>query len=111
VTEDQFALITTDPAITHGQPTIAGTRVLVSVVLDCLAAAITTEEILAEYQSPKKGSGLRPPKEPPSPEMSWFPSHFGVRVARLDLADLAGTIAIVEPVRLRIRRPPSEPGL
>ncbi len=44
-------LITTDPAICHGQPTIAGTRVLVSVVLDCLAAGMTTGEILAEYPS------------------------------------------------------------
>lgn len=51
VTQDQFDLITTDPAICHGQPTIARTRVMVSIVLDCLAAGMTTAEILAEYPS------------------------------------------------------------
>lgn len=51
MTEDQFSLIATDPAVAHGQPTIAGTRVQVSVVLDCLAAGMTTEEILGEYPS------------------------------------------------------------
>lgn len=44
-------LIATDPAIAHGQPTIAGTRIMVSVVLDCLAAGMTIEKILAEYPS------------------------------------------------------------
>ena len=48
---EQLDLITTDPAICHGQPTIAGTRVMVSVVLDALAAGMTTKEILAEYPS------------------------------------------------------------
>lgn len=33
----------------HGQAVIAGTRVPVSVVLDCLAAGMTVEEIVAEY--------------------------------------------------------------
>ncbi len=51
VTQDQVALIATDPAVCHGQPTLAGTRVLVSVVLDCLAAGMTTDEIRAEYPS------------------------------------------------------------
>lgn len=51
VTQDQFELIITDPAICHGQPTIARTRVMVSVVLDCLAAGMTPAEILAEYPS------------------------------------------------------------
>jgi hypothetical protein len=32
----------------HGQAVIAGTRVVVSVILDCLAAGMTTEEITAE---------------------------------------------------------------
>lgn len=51
MTHAKFERITSDPAICHGQPTIAGTRVLVSVVLDCLAAGMTTSEILAEYPS------------------------------------------------------------
>lgn len=51
MTEDQFALITTHPAFARGQPAIAGTRVLVGVVLDCLAAGMTTEEIVGEYPS------------------------------------------------------------
>jgi len=33
----------------HGQAVIAGTRVPVSVILDCLAAGITAEGITAEY--------------------------------------------------------------
>lgn len=35
----------------HGQAVIAGTRVPVSVVLDCLAAGMTADEIVAEYPS------------------------------------------------------------
>jgi uncharacterized protein (DUF433 family) len=33
----------------HGQAVIAGTRVPISVILDCLAAGMTAEEITAEY--------------------------------------------------------------
>ncbi len=40
-----------DPAICHGQACIAGTRVLVSVLLDNLAAGWPEEEILASYPS------------------------------------------------------------
>ncbi len=58
MTQDQFDLITTDPAICHGQPTIAGTRVMVSIVLDCLAAGMTTTEIIAGYPSLTK-EGIR----------------------------------------------------
>jgi len=38
-----------DPKICHGQAVIEGTRVMVSVILDCLAAGMTETEILAEY--------------------------------------------------------------
>lgn len=51
MTQAKFDLIATDPVICHGQPTIAGTRVLVSVVLDCLAAGMPTDAILTEYPS------------------------------------------------------------
>ncbi len=44
-----MALISADPQVMHGQAVIAGTRVPVSVILDCLAAAMAAEEITAEY--------------------------------------------------------------
>ena len=44
-------LVTIDPAVCHGQPCISGTRVMVSVVLDNLAAGLTYDEILHEYPS------------------------------------------------------------
>jgi uncharacterized protein (DUF433 family) len=49
VTSEQLKLISADPAVMHGQAVIAGTRVPVSVILDCLAAGMTAEEITAEY--------------------------------------------------------------
>jgi uncharacterized protein (DUF433 family) len=43
-------LISSDPLVMlHGQAVIAGRRVPVSVVLDCLAAGMTVDEIVAEY--------------------------------------------------------------
>ena len=41
--------ITTDPAVCHGRACIRGTRILVSVVLDNLAAGVSLEEILESY--------------------------------------------------------------
>ena len=41
--------ITVDPAICHGKVCIKGTRIMVSVVLDNLAAGLKPEEILASY--------------------------------------------------------------
>jgi uncharacterized protein (DUF433 family) len=49
VTADQLEMISTDPGVMHGQAVIAGIRVPVSVILDCLAAGMTAEEITAEY--------------------------------------------------------------
>jgi uncharacterized protein (DUF433 family) len=49
VSAPQLELISSDPLVMHGQAVIAGTRVPVSVVLDCLAAGMTVEEIVAEY--------------------------------------------------------------
>jgi uncharacterized protein (DUF433 family) len=43
--------ITVDPQICHGKACIQGTRVLVSVVLDNLAAGLSFDEILASYPS------------------------------------------------------------
>ena len=43
--------ITVDPAVCHGQACIKGTRIMVAVVLDNLAADVNTEEILRSYPS------------------------------------------------------------
>jgi uncharacterized protein (DUF433 family) len=42
-------LISIDPNICHGQACIKGTRIMVSVILDCLAAGMREQEILGEY--------------------------------------------------------------
>jgi len=42
-------LIEADPSVLHGQVRIRGTRVPVSVVLDCLAAGMTEAEIHEQY--------------------------------------------------------------
>ena len=43
--------ITVDPAVCHGSACFKGTRVMVSVVLDNLAAGISAEQILKSYPS------------------------------------------------------------
>ena len=50
--------IATDLTICHGLPCFIGTRVMVTVVLDCLAAEMTVEDILAQYPSLSKESIL-----------------------------------------------------
>ncbi len=42
--------ISVDPAICHGKACIQGSRVMVSVVLDNLAAGETSEQIAAAYR-------------------------------------------------------------
>ena len=49
--------ITSDPDICHGKPCITGTRVMISVILDCLVAEMTPEQIMDEYPSVTK-SGI-----------------------------------------------------
>lgn len=41
--------ITIDPDICHGKPTIRGSRLLVSTVLELLAGGATWDEILDDY--------------------------------------------------------------
>jgi len=41
--------ITVDPQVCHGQACIRGTRIMVSVVLDNLAAGLRPEEIIRSY--------------------------------------------------------------
>ena len=43
--------ITVDPLICHGKACIKGTRIMVSVVLDNLAAGLTPDEITRNYPS------------------------------------------------------------
>lgn len=43
--------IEVDPSVCHGKACIKGTRIMVSVILDNLAAGVTPEEILATYPS------------------------------------------------------------
>ena len=43
--------ISVDPSVCHGQACIAGTRVMVSVILDNLAAGLSVAEIAESYPS------------------------------------------------------------
>ena len=43
--------VTVDPAVCHGRACIRGTRIMVSVVLDNLAAGLTPDEIVRSYPS------------------------------------------------------------
>jgi len=43
--------ITTDPSVCHGKACIKGTRIMVSVILDNLAAGVDNKEILDSYPS------------------------------------------------------------
>lgn len=49
VEDDPLELISVDPGICHGQACIKGTRIMVTVVLDALAAGLDTAEILRHY--------------------------------------------------------------
>ncbi len=46
--------ITVDPNVCHGKACIKGTRIMVSVVLDNVAAGLTPNEIIASYPSLKR---------------------------------------------------------
>ncbi|HUT18354.1 MAG TPA: DUF433 domain-containing protein [Anaerolineae bacterium] len=43
--------ITVDPRVCHGKACITGTRIMVSVILDNLAADLAAAEIVASYPS------------------------------------------------------------
>ena len=51
MTDSPHDLIVRDPRICHGQATVQGTRVMVSVILDNLASGLSEDEILAGYPS------------------------------------------------------------
>ena len=44
-------LVTSTPAVMHGQACIKGTRIPVAVVLGCLADGMSVAEVIAEYPS------------------------------------------------------------
>ncbi|MGA2723209.1 MAG: DUF433 domain-containing protein [Bryobacteraceae bacterium] len=45
--------ISVNPAVCHGKACIQGTRVMVSVIVDNVAAGVSRQEILASYPSLK----------------------------------------------------------
>ncbi|MBI4339124.1 MAG: DUF433 domain-containing protein [Chloroflexi bacterium] len=47
--QDLLTRISINPEICHGQACIRGTRIMVSIILDCLAAGMSEREIIAEY--------------------------------------------------------------
>ena len=71
-----MTLIASDPSILHGQVTIAGTRIPASVVLDCIAAGMTPDEIVEEYPS-LTVEGVR------------AAAAYGARLAREELVPIA----------------------
>ena len=50
--------ITVDPAVCHGRACIKGTRIMVSVALDNLAAGLAPDEILHSYPSLSREAAL-----------------------------------------------------
>lgn len=52
------SLISVNPHINHGQASVAGTRVMVTTILDCLAGGMSEAEILAAYPTLTR-DGLR----------------------------------------------------
>jgi uncharacterized protein (DUF433 family) len=52
MTGAQLELIVRDPSVCHGQALVKGTRVVVSVVLDALAAGMTEDDIPSTRRSP-----------------------------------------------------------
>ena len=48
---DLLQRISIDPQICHGKACIRGTRIMVSIILDNLAASVPVEEILDSYPS------------------------------------------------------------
>lgn len=49
--EDWKTRISVDPNICHGQPCIKGTRIILSVIVSCIANGDPVEEILQAYPS------------------------------------------------------------
>jgi len=52
---DMLERISVDPKICHGKACIKGTRIMVSIILDNIAADVSTEEILRSYPTLNSG--------------------------------------------------------
>ncbi len=46
--------INVDPEVCHGKACIKGTRIMVTVILDCLAEGLSVEEIIEDYPPLKR---------------------------------------------------------
>ena len=55
MTSDWKAQIASKVSICHGKVCVKDTRVMLSVILDCVVEGMTEEEILKEYPSLRKG--------------------------------------------------------
>ena len=44
-----YQRITIDPEVCHGKPTIRGSRLMVTTILELMAGGMTTAEILSDY--------------------------------------------------------------
>ena len=51
MTNDRRDWVVRDPAICHGQAVVRGTRIMVSVILDCVASGMSEAEIVDEYET------------------------------------------------------------
>jgi uncharacterized protein (DUF433 family) len=51
MTADLLSLIERAPDVAHGQAVVRGTRVPVSVILDCVAAGMSVDDVVDEYPS------------------------------------------------------------
>ena len=76
MTADALALITVDPLVCHGQACIKGTRVPVSIVLDCLGDGMSVDQIIDQYPSL-------------SPEAIRAAAAYGAELAREELLPLS----------------------
>ena len=84
MTADWLEMISTDTQVMHGQAVIAGTRVPVSAILDCLAAGMSAEEITAEYPTVTE-PGVR------------AAAAYGAALAREELLPLPGVTVTHDP--------------
>jgi uncharacterized protein (DUF433 family) len=77
VTVDTLAHISVDPLVCHGQACVTGTRIPVSVVLDCVADGMLIDEIIGQYPSL-------------TPEDVRAAAAYGAALAREEVLPLAG---------------------
>jgi uncharacterized protein (DUF433 family) len=106
--------ITVDPEVCHGQACFTGTRILVTVVLDNIAAGVPQGDLLRDYPGVPE-DGIRGPDGGPagsyrSAGLSTGRHLNGVLAAlerllpRLGEETVRGALLIVEDNRIRVRR-------